>query len=134
MEWLHVASLPVNQASSVLPENVFFPVCYLSEVKPPTSSKDTQDLEDLTVLKSLADSPKPKEGTELPLKKEEEQYVPDESDSTKSRRLVEDYDSTKNGMDDGKYRGCARLLYLERDPRRRVPPAGGTRFKIGEDT
>lgn len=40
----------------------------------------------------------------MPLKKEE-QYVPDESDSTKSRRLAEDYDSTKNGMDYGKYQG-----------------------------
>lgn len=86
-----------------------FSVCCLSEIKPPTSSKDTQDLDDLTVLKSLADGQKPKEGTELPVKKEEEeeeQYVPDESDSTKSRRLVEDYDSTKNGMDDGKYQGA----------------------------
>lgn len=40
----------------------------------------------------------------MPLK-QEEQYVPDESDSTKSRRLAEDYDSTKNGMDYGKYQG-----------------------------
>ncbi|XP_056875167.1 secretogranin-3 [Takifugu flavidus] len=72
----------------------------LAEVKPPASSKDTQDLDDLTVLKSLADGQKPKDGADLPLKKEEEQYAPDISDSTKSRRLVEDYDSTKNGMDD----------------------------------
>lgn len=40
----------------------------------------------------------------MPLKKED-QYVPDESDSTKSRRLADDYDSTKNGMDYGKYQG-----------------------------
>lgn len=59
----------------------------------------------MTVLKSLADGQKPKEGAEPPLKKEEQQYVPDESDSTKSRRLVEDYDSTKNGMDEGKCPG-----------------------------
>ncbi|XP_051235547.1 secretogranin-3 isoform X2 [Dicentrarchus labrax] len=72
-----------------------------AESKRPTVSKDTeseQDLDDLTVLKSLADGQKSKEVTEVPLKKEE-QYVPDESDSTKSRRLAEDYDSTKNGMD-----------------------------------
>ncbi|XP_035508333.1 secretogranin-3 isoform X2 [Morone saxatilis] len=72
-----------------------------AESKRPTASKDTeseQDLDDLTVLKSLADGQKSKEATEVPLKKEE-QYVPDESDSTKSRRLAEDYDSTKNGMD-----------------------------------
>ncbi|XP_035508332.1 secretogranin-3 isoform X1 [Morone saxatilis] len=76
-----------------------------AESKRPTASKDTeseQDLDDLTVLKSLADGQKSKEATEVPLKKEE-QYVPDESDSTKSRRLAEDYDSTKNGMDYGKY-------------------------------
>ncbi|KAM9366384.1 secretogranin-3 [Symphorus nematophorus] len=76
-----------------------------AESKRPAASKDTesqQDLDDLTVLKSLADGQKSKEATEVPLKKED-QYVPDESDSTKSRRLAEDYDSTKNGMDYGKY-------------------------------
>ncbi|KAG8001266.1 Secretogranin-3 [Nibea albiflora] len=76
-----------------------------AESKRPTASKDTesqQDLDDLTVLKSLADGQKSKEATVLPLKKED-QFVPDESDSTKSRRLAEDYDSTKNGMDYGKY-------------------------------
>uniref|UniRef100_UPI0037E8F0A9 secretogranin-3 isoform X2 n=1 Tax=Semicossyphus pulcher TaxID=241346 RepID=UPI0037E8F0A9 len=72
-----------------------------AESKRPSASKDAdtqQDLDDLTVLKSLADGQKSKESTETPIKKEV-QYVPDESDSTKSRRLVEDYDSTKNGMD-----------------------------------
>nr|XP_046248319.1 secretogranin-3 isoform X1 [Scatophagus argus] len=76
----------------------------LAESKRPTASKETesqQDLDDLTVLKSLADGQK-SEATEVPLKKDN-QYVPDESDSTKSRRLAEDYDSTKNGMDYGKY-------------------------------
>lgn len=85
------------------------PVCSfcLSESRRPAASKDTesqQDLDDLTVLKSLADGHKPKEATEVP-HKSEDQYVPDESDSTKSRRLAEDYDSTKNGMDYGKYQG-----------------------------
>ncbi|CAF99835.1 unnamed protein product, partial [Tetraodon nigroviridis] len=75
----------------------------VAETKPAASSQDAQDLDDLTVLKSLADGQKPKEGAEKEKKEAEEQYVPDESDSTKSRRLVEDYDSTKNGMDDGKY-------------------------------
>ncbi|XP_041794721.1 secretogranin-3 isoform X2 [Chelmon rostratus] len=72
-----------------------------AESRRPAASKDTesqQDLDDLTVLKSLADGHKPKEATEVP-HKSEDQYVPDESDSTKSRRLAEDYDSTKNGMD-----------------------------------
>ena len=82
-------------------------LCCLSGGKRPTASKDAeseQDLDDFTVLKSLADGQKSKETTELPLKKEG-QYVPDESDSTKSRRLTEDYDSTKSGMDYGKYQG-----------------------------
>ncbi|KAM7015907.1 secretogranin-3 [Tautogolabrus adspersus] len=76
-----------------------------AESKRASSTKDSesqQDLDDLTVLKSLADEQKSKESTEVPIKKDI-QYVPDESDSTKSRRLAEDYDSTKNGMDYGKY-------------------------------
>uniref|UniRef100_A0A3Q3X173 Secretogranin-3 n=1 Tax=Mola mola TaxID=94237 RepID=A0A3Q3X173_MOLML len=70
----------------------------------PLQEQDTQsrqNLDDLTVLKSMADGQKPKEATEVPLTKDE-RYVPDDSDSTKSRRLAEDYDSTKNGMDYGK--------------------------------
>uniref|UniRef100_A0A672GIN3 Secretogranin-3 n=1 Tax=Salarias fasciatus TaxID=181472 RepID=A0A672GIN3_SALFA len=61
-----------------------------------------QDRDDFTMLKSLADGQKPKETADVSVKKED-QYVTDESDSTKSRRLAEDYDSTKNGMDYGKY-------------------------------
>ncbi len=34
----------------------------------------------------------------------DERYGTDEADSTKNRRLAEDYDSTKNGMD-YKYQG-----------------------------
>ncbi|KAK5935546.1 hypothetical protein CgunFtcFv8_020899 [Champsocephalus gunnari] len=73
-----------------------------AESKRPSASKDgesDQDLDDFTVLKSLAEGQKSKETTEVPLKKDGK-YVPDESDSTKSRRLAEDYDSTKTGMDD----------------------------------
>ncbi|XP_029000272.1 secretogranin-3 isoform X2 [Betta splendens] len=71
-----------------------------AESKRPTSSKVTesqQDRDGLTLLKSLADGQKTQVKTEVSAKGV--QYVPDESDSTKSRRLVEDYDSTKNGMD-----------------------------------
>ncbi|XP_039988055.1 secretogranin-3 isoform X2 [Xiphias gladius] len=73
-----------------------------AESRRPTASKETeseQDRDDLTVLKSLASGQRSKEESEVPVQKED-QYVPDESDSTKSRRLAEDYDSTKNGMDD----------------------------------
>uniref|UniRef100_A0A3Q4IG82 Secretogranin-3 n=1 Tax=Neolamprologus brichardi TaxID=32507 RepID=A0A3Q4IG82_NEOBR len=66
-------------------------------------NKSEQNHDDFTMLKSLAEGPKSKETTEVPAKKKDDQYIPDESDSTKSRRLAEDYDSTKNGMDYGKY-------------------------------
>lgn len=72
-----------------------------AESNRPTASKDAES-DDFTMLKSLSDGQKSKQATEVSVKKED-QYVPDESDSTKSRRLVEDYDSTKNGMDYGKY-------------------------------
>lgn len=75
-----------------------------AEGKQPAASKDreSEQGDDFTMLKSLADGQKSKEAPEGPAKKEDH-YVPDESDSTKSRRLVEDYDSTKNGMDYNKY-------------------------------
>ncbi|XP_008287670.1 secretogranin-3 [Stegastes partitus] len=74
-----------------------------AESKRSAASKDAgSEQDDFTMLKSLADGQKSKETTEVPVKKED-QYVPDESDSTKSRRLAEDYDSTKNGMEYGKY-------------------------------
>uniref|UniRef100_A0A3B4ZRY1 Secretogranin-3 n=1 Tax=Stegastes partitus TaxID=144197 RepID=A0A3B4ZRY1_9TELE len=70
-----------------------------AESKRSAASKDAgSEQDDFTMLKSLADGQKSKETTEVPVKKED-QYVPDESDSTKSRRLAEDYDSTKNGME-----------------------------------
>ncbi|XP_005949052.1 secretogranin-3 isoform X1 [Haplochromis burtoni] len=67
------------------------------------SAESEQNHDDFTMLKSLAQGPKSKETTEVPANKKDDQYIPDESDSTKSRRLAEDYDSTKNGMDYGKY-------------------------------
>uniref|UniRef100_A0A3Q2YHQ6 Secretogranin-3 n=1 Tax=Hippocampus comes TaxID=109280 RepID=A0A3Q2YHQ6_HIPCM len=67
--------------------------------KRPAVSEEPVD--DSTVLKSLDQSHKFKETTDDVEKKDE--YLPDESDSTKSRRLAEEYDSTKNGMEHGKY-------------------------------
>ncbi|XP_063045123.1 secretogranin-3 isoform X2 [Engraulis encrasicolus] len=55
------------------------------------------DSDDFAVLKSLAEKSKQK-ANETP-KSSREHFVPDEADSTKSRRLADDYDSTKNGMD-----------------------------------
>uniref|UniRef100_A0A8C6TKA7 Secretogranin-3 n=1 Tax=Neogobius melanostomus TaxID=47308 RepID=A0A8C6TKA7_9GOBI len=71
------------------------------------ASKDAPaDSDDFSALKSLAEAQKSKteskDVSEKPMEKSN-QFVPDESDSTKSRRLAEDYDSTKTGMDDGKY-------------------------------
>ncbi|KAM9860618.1 secretogranin-3 [Aulostomus maculatus] len=77
-----------------------------AESKRPPVSKDAEsDQDDSTVLKSLADDQRSKGTTEVPEKagQKKDQYIPDESDSTKIRRLAEDYDSTKNGMDYGKY-------------------------------
>ncbi|XP_028291435.1 secretogranin-3 [Gouania willdenowi] len=63
-----------------------------------SASKESD--QDFTMLKSMADVQKSKEETQT---KKEDQFIPDESDSTKSRRLTEDYDSTKSGMDYSKY-------------------------------
>uniref|UniRef100_A0A8K9VCT0 Secretogranin-3 n=1 Tax=Oncorhynchus mykiss TaxID=8022 RepID=A0A8K9VCT0_ONCMY len=62
-----------------------------------------QENDDFTLLKSLAEGQRSKETNETPVREslEKEPYFPDESDSTKNRRLVEDYDSTK--MENGKY-------------------------------
>ncbi|XP_010876242.2 secretogranin-3 [Esox lucius] len=56
-----------------------------------------QENDDFTVLKSLAEGHRSKGTNETPLRDtlEKEPYYPDESDSTKNRRLAEDYDSTK---------------------------------------
>ncbi|CAL8243550.1 unnamed protein product [Lota lota] len=63
-----------------------------------------QDGDDFAVLKSLADGQKMVDAMKASKASQgKEQYVPDDSDSTKSRRLAEDYDSTKTGMDYGKY-------------------------------
>ncbi|XP_029986781.1 secretogranin-3 isoform X2 [Sphaeramia orbicularis] len=69
------------------------------ETKPPTASEDLDS--DPDELKALADTHQPKESPKVPVQvgHKVEQYIPDESDSTKSRRLAEDYDSTKKGMD-----------------------------------
>ncbi|CAL8352932.1 unnamed protein product [Merluccius merluccius] len=76
-----------------------------AETNPATSPKDSdQDGDDFAMLKSLADGQKStNEMKAAKASQGTEQYVPDDSDSTKSRRLAEDYDSTKNGMDYGKY-------------------------------
>ncbi|XP_061669787.1 secretogranin-3 isoform X3 [Syngnathoides biaculeatus] len=68
-----------------------------AESKRPTVSEEP-DRDDPTVLKSLAQSQKSKESVAT-LEQKKDEYIPDESDSTKTRRRAEEYDSTKNGMD-----------------------------------
>nr|XP_061796136.1 secretogranin-3 [Nerophis lumbriciformis] len=73
-----------------------------AESKQSAISKEP-DRDDLPALKSLAQGQKSKEASEDKDERKKDDYVPDESDSTKSRRLAEEYDSTKNGMEHGKY-------------------------------
>lgn len=80
-----------------------------ADTKPAVEPKEVKEAEpeqendDFTLLKSLAEGQRSKETNETPVREslEEEPYFPDESDSTKNRRLAEDYDSTK--MENGKY-------------------------------
>ncbi|KAL1007549.1 hypothetical protein UPYG_G00088220 [Umbra pygmaea] len=72
----------------------------LADTKPATASKKAeveQDNDDFTLLKSLAEGQRSKWTNETPVREslEKESYISDESDSTKNRRLAEDYDSTK---------------------------------------
>ncbi|XP_057705851.1 secretogranin-3 isoform X2 [Corythoichthys intestinalis] len=69
-----------------------------AESKQSAISKEP-DRDDLPALKSLAQGQKSKEASEDKDERKKDDYVPDESDSTKSRRLAEEYDSTKNGME-----------------------------------
>ncbi|XP_055777800.1 secretogranin-3-like isoform X1 [Salvelinus fontinalis] len=80
-----------------------------ADTKPAVEPKEVKEAEpeqendDFTLLKSLAEGQRSKETNETPVREslEEVPYFPDESDSTKNRRLAEDYDSTK--MENGKY-------------------------------
>ncbi|MBN3313378.1 SCG3 protein, partial [Atractosteus spatula] len=57
------------------------------------------DNDDFSLLRSLAETSKDL-GSKTPSSKSiDTHYFPDDADSTKNRRLVDDYDSTKNGMD-----------------------------------
>ncbi|XP_042170335.1 secretogranin-3 isoform X2 [Oncorhynchus tshawytscha] len=79
-----------------------------ADTKPAVGPKEEKEAEpeqendDFTLLKSLAEGQRSKETNETPVREslEKEPYFPDESDSTKNRRLVEDYDSTKMENDD----------------------------------
>ncbi|XP_028812469.1 secretogranin-3 [Denticeps clupeoides] len=57
------------------------------------------DNDDFRLLKSLAEQSKQADNKTPGSDPPEERYPQDEGDSTKNRRLADDYDSTKNGMD-----------------------------------
>ncbi|XP_016132149.1 secretogranin-3-like [Sinocyclocheilus grahami] len=71
---------------------------------PPAEAESKSEDEDITFLKSLAEKSK-ESNNETPISDSvDERYGTDEADTTKNRRLADDYDSTKNGMD-YKYQG-----------------------------
>ncbi|XP_056112678.1 secretogranin-3 [Rhinichthys klamathensis goyatoka] len=66
---------------------------------PPAEAESNSEDDDITFLKSLAEKSK-ESNNETPISDSEDgRYGSDEADSTKNRRLAEDYDSTKNVMD-----------------------------------
>ncbi|KAL2088774.1 hypothetical protein ACEWY4_015673 [Coilia grayii] len=72
-----------------------------TETKPVEELADlvsNSDSDDFTLLKSLAEKSK-QTANETPKSSRDDHFVPDEADSTKNRRLADDYDSTKKGMD-----------------------------------
>ncbi|KAG5839413.1 hypothetical protein ANANG_G00204710 [Anguilla anguilla] len=64
-----------------------------------TEARTVPDNDDFILLKSLAAGSKDPSNETINAEKPNTQYVPDDSDSTKNRRLAEDYDSTKTGTD-----------------------------------
>uniref|UniRef100_A0A8C1VXK9 Secretogranin-3 n=1 Tax=Cyprinus carpio TaxID=7962 RepID=A0A8C1VXK9_CYPCA len=77
-------------------------VCFIhAEPKPtaPAEAESNSEDDDITFLKSLAEKSK-ESNNETPISDSvDEKYGTDEADTTKNRRLADDYDSTKNGMD-----------------------------------
>uniref|UniRef100_A0A8C2G3W1 Secretogranin-3 n=1 Tax=Cyprinus carpio TaxID=7962 RepID=A0A8C2G3W1_CYPCA len=72
-----------------------------TEPKPtaPAEAESNSEDDDITFLKSLAEKSK-ESNNETPISDSvDEKYGTDEADTTKNRRLADDYDSTKNGMD-----------------------------------
>ncbi|KAJ8343557.1 hypothetical protein SKAU_G00308860 [Synaphobranchus kaupii] len=74
------------------------PVDYKQE-SDPKDAKTDPDNDDFKLLMSLAKGSKDTGNETTNAEEPSSRYVPDHSDSTKSRRLAEDYDSTKSGTD-----------------------------------
>ncbi|KAI1889670.1 hypothetical protein AGOR_G00165350 [Albula goreensis] len=65
----------------------------------PREAETDPDNDDFGLLKSLADRSKDSDNETPSSEAVDAHYFPDDVDSTKNRRLAEDYDSTKNGME-----------------------------------
>uniref|UniRef100_A0A673FUK1 Secretogranin-3 n=1 Tax=Sinocyclocheilus rhinocerous TaxID=307959 RepID=A0A673FUK1_9TELE len=66
---------------------------------PPAEAESNSEDDDITFLKSLAEKSK-ESNNETPISDSvDERYGTDEADTTKNRRLADDYDATKNEMD-----------------------------------
>ncbi|XP_051952919.1 secretogranin-3 [Xyrauchen texanus] len=72
-----------------------------TEPKPtaPAEAKSNLEDDDITFLKSLAEKAEESDNETPVSDSVDERYGSDEADSTKNRRLADDYDSTKSGMD-----------------------------------
>ncbi|MBN3271072.1 SCG3 protein, partial [Polyodon spathula] len=66
----------------------------------PKDNQNDSDSDDFSLLRSLAEQVNKEETSESQtITSTDDPYFLDDADSTKSRRLAEDYDSTKNGME-----------------------------------
>ncbi|KAF5889765.1 secretogranin-3 isoform X1, partial [Clarias magur] len=70
-----------------------------TEPKPTQPSEFSPDDDDITLLKSLAEKSRLQSNQTPKSVSTDDHYTHDETDSTKSRRLADDYDTTKNGID-----------------------------------
>ncbi|XP_053356446.1 secretogranin-3 [Clarias gariepinus] len=69
-----------------------------TELKPTQPSEFSPDDDDITLLKSLAEKSRSQNNQTPKSVSTDDHYTHDETDSTKSRRLADDYDTTKNGI------------------------------------
>ncbi|XP_062860456.1 secretogranin-3 [Trichomycterus rosablanca] len=81
-----------------------------AELNPTQLSYPGPDNDDIMLLKSLAEKSRESDNKTPKSEPTDERFTHDESDSTKSRRLANDYDSTKNRVD-AKYQGDPESLH-----------------------
>ncbi|KAG9337021.1 hypothetical protein JZ751_029880 [Albula glossodonta] len=94
--FFHIVALSLHQMSAFPTPDTADDSKQESE---PTEAKADPDNDDFRLLKSLAKESKDKVNETANVEKLSPEYSSDEPDSTKNRRVVDDYDSTKTGMD-----------------------------------